>query len=604
MRVVLGITRTFWTRLGALALCVALCAGPAIATEWGLVTTGAPKPLEDRLRAVSTVGDTVERDAATPQDILAAAQADYARLVSALYQAGYYSGTVNIAVDGREAADIPPLSAPGQISVVAILVQPGPKFAFSTARVTPLAPGTALPDGFAAGQPALSNLVGDAARAGVDGWRAVGHAKADVADQQITANHPKRKLSADITLTPGPRLRFGQLQVPDPGAVRPERVRAIAGLPSAQVFSPDDLKEAAQRLRRTGAFSSVKLTEADTISPGQTLDIKAELVDAKPRRIGVGLELSSLEGFGLSAFWMHRNLLGGAERLRIEGEIKGIGGNSGGIDYRLSGRFDRPATFTPDTGLYLEATLQEEDEPDYRERSLQIGGGLTHIFNDTLTGEAGLAYRYSEIDDDLGSRTLEHLLLPVSLTWDSRDDPLDARNGYYLDTNVTPFVGLNEDTAGAWVMADARGYWGFGADDRFVLAARAQIGSVSGASLTELPPGMLFFSGGAGTVRGLPYQDLAIDLGGGRRVGGRSFMAFSGEVRAPLRGDFSAVAFYDIGFVGRDSWSADNGDWHSGIGLGLRYATGIGPIRVDVATPVDGGSSGDIELYIGIGQAF
>ncbi|MDW3116453.1 MAG: BamA/TamA family outer membrane protein [Roseovarius pacificus] len=81
-------------------------------------------------------------------------------------------------------------------------------------------------------------------------------------------------------------------------------------------------------------------------------------------------------------------------------------------------------------------------------------------------------------------------------------------------------------------------------------------------------------------------------------------MAFSGEIRAPLRGNFSAVAFYDIGFVGRDSWSTDNGDWHSGVGLGLRYATGIGPIRVDLATPVDGGKSGNVELYIGIGQAF
>lgn len=604
MGVFLGITRPFLTRLGALVLCSGLWAAPALAAEWGLVAPGAPDDLGDRLRAASTVGDTVERDTATPQDLLAAAQADYARMVGVLYQAGYYSGTVNIAVDGREAADIPPLSPPDQVSQIAILVQSGPKFAFSTARVTPLAQGTELPDGFAPGQPAPSDLIGDAARAGVDGWRALGHAKAKIAAQDITANHTQRRLSADITLTPGPRLRFGQLQVPNTGAVRPERIRAIAGLPSGQVFSPDDLEEAAQRLRRTGAFSSVKLTEADTISPGQRLDIDAGLVDAKPRRIGAGLELSSLEGFGLSAFWMHRNLLGGAERLRIEGEVKGIGGDSGGIDYRLSGRFDRPATFTPDTGVYLEATLQEEDEPDYRERSLQVGGGVTHIFNDTLTGEAGIAYRYSEIDDDLGSRTLEHLLLPVSLTWDSRDDPLDVRNGYYLDMNVTPFVGLNEDTAGAWVMGDARGYWGFGKDDRFVLAARAQIGSVSGASLTELPPGMLFFSGGAGTVRGLPYQDLAIDLGGGRRVGGRSFMAFSGEVRAPLRGDFSAVAFYDVGFVGRDSWSADNGDWHSGIGLGLRYATGIGPIRVDVATPVDGGSRGDIELYIGIGQAF
>ncbi|GGO53298.1 autotransporter secretion outer membrane protein TamA [Roseovarius pacificus] len=588
----------------AVLLGAGIGAGTACATEWGLVAPGAPKDLADQLRAVSTVGDTAEREETTPQDLLAAARADYARMVSVLYESGYYSGTVNIAVDGREAAEIPPLAAPSRIDNIAILVLPGPRFAFSTARIAPIVPSTELPEGFAPGEPARSGLISEAARAGIDGWREFGHAKADIRDQQITANHPRRTLSADVRLDPGPRLRFGDLIIMNRGAVRPERIRAIAGLPTGQTFSPDALAEAERRLRRTGAFSSVRLAESETISPGQRLDIEAGLVDAKPRRIGIGAELSSLEGFGLSAFWMHRNLLGGAERLRIEGAVEGIGGDTGGLDYHLSGRFDRPATFTPETGLYLETTLAEEDEPDYRERSLQVGGGLTHIFSDKLTGEAGLAYRYSEIDDDLGTRTLEHLLMPLSLTYDTRNDQLDATKGHYVDLNVTPFVGLNDDSGGTWVMGDARGYWGFGADDRFVFAARAQIGSVSGASLSELPPGMLFYSGGAGTVRGQPYQDLAIDLGGGRRIGGRSFMAFSGEIRAPLKGNFSAVAFYDIGFVGRDSWSTDDGDWHSGVGLGLRYATGIGPIRVDLATPVDGGKSGNVELYIGIGQAF
>ena len=105
-------------------------------------------------------------------------------------------------------------------------------------------------------------------------------------------------------------------------------------------------------------------------------------------------------------------------------------------------------------------------------------------------------------------------------------------------------------------------------------------------------------------MRGQAYQSLAVDLGGGREIGGRSFMAFSGELRAPLRDALSLVAFYDVGFVGADSWGTENGGWHSGAGLGLRYDTGIGPIRLDVATPVSGGSSGAIEVYIGIGQAF
>ena len=163
---------------GAILLGAGIGAGTAFATEWGLVAPGAPKDLADRLRAVSTVGDTAEREETTPQDLLAAARADYARMVSILYEAGYYGGTVNIAVDGREAAEIPPLAAPSRIDNIAILVRPGPRFAFSTARIAPIVPSTELPEGFAPGEPARSGLISEAARAGIDGWREFGHAKA------------------------------------------------------------------------------------------------------------------------------------------------------------------------------------------------------------------------------------------------------------------------------------------------------------------------------------------------------------------------------------------------------------------------------------------
>lgn len=227
-----------------------------------------------------------------------------------------------------------------------------------------------------------------------------------------------------------------------------------------------------------------------------------------------------------------------------------------------------------------------------------------HRFNDKLTGETGIAYQYSEIDDDLGSRSLEHLLFPASLTYDGRNDPLNATDGWYAKLEGTPFIGLDTETIGARLYADARSYVGLGEDDRFVIAGRLQLGSVSGADLSEVPPEMLFFSGGAGTVRGHSYQSLAIDLGGGNRIGGRSFLALSSELRTKINDVWSVVAFADTGFVGQDSWGTENGDWHSGAGLGARYNTGIGPIRVDLATPLDGGAGEDFELYIGIGQAF
>lgn len=590
----------------AIALLIGLLILPmhARATDVRLVAPGAAESLTDRLRAGSLTLETARRKQSLPQDLLAAARADYARLIGVLFEAGRYGPTVQINVDGREAAAIPPLEAPDRIDRIQISVNPGPAFLFDRAELAPLAPGTELPAGFRRGALARADTIRDAAIAGIDGWRATGHAKAEVRDRAITADHARQALDARITLSPGPRLRFGTLIPQGQSRVRPGRIRQIAGLPEGKTFDPEEVERAATRLRRTGTFQSVAMQEAETPAPDGTLDIDAKVVDAKPRRVGFGAELSSLEGLTLSGFWLHRNLLGGAERLRINAEVGGIGGDSGGLDYLFRTRFERPATFTPDTSLYVEGELAEEDEPDYRERRARLGAGVSHIFSETLKGEAGIAYQYTEIDDDLGSRTIEHLLFPTALTWDTRDDPLDARKGVYLAVEATPFQGLDQGVSGARLYTDARTYLGIDANETVILAARAQMGAVSGAGLTEVPPDMLFFSGGAGTVRGQPYQSLAVDLGGGNRLGGRSFFALSGEVRADLKGKFGAVAFADTGFVGQDSWGTENGDWHSGAGLGLRYETGIGPIRVDVATPLDDDAGTDFELYIGIGQAF
>lgn len=596
------------TRFGLYAAAMlGLAALPALAAEVRFATPEASKSFTETLRAASLSATTAAQDDSTAQDLLAAAQADYARLLSVLYARGFYGGTISVRVDGREAASIPPLSAPDEITRIDITVERGAPFTFSRAQVAPLAPGTTPPDGFRTGAPALGTLIGAAERAGTDGWRAAGHAKARVAEREIVADHARATLDASIALSPGPFLRFGALKVRQgrtPTKVREDRIRAIAGLPTGAPFSPEALEASANRLRRTGTFSSVALREAETPNTDGTLDIEARLRDAPSRRIGAGAELSSLEGVTLTGFWLHRNLFGGAERLRIDGLIGGLGGDSGGEDFRLGFRIDRPATFTPDTSLVLGARIEDNNEPDYSERKAEIGIGVSHIFSDTLTGEAGIAFRYSEIDDDLGTRTLSHILLPVRLTWDRRDNALNPAKGLYLDLTATPFVSPDKGSAGSRFFIDLRDYLTFGETRSVTLAGRAQLGSVAGGDFIDLPADTLFWSGGAGTVRGQGYQSLGVDLAPGITVGGRSFMGFSGEVRTMVTESIQAVVFADAGFIGEEATGGGRNDWHGGAGLGARYLTGVGPIRVDLATPLDDDAGSQFEIYIGIGQAF
>jgi translocation and assembly module TamA len=297
--------------------------------------------------------------------------------------------------------------------------------------------------------------------------------------------------------------------------------------------------------------------------------------------------------------------LGGAERFRVDGEITGLTGSTGGNDYALGATFLRPATFRQDTDFYTNAYAEQLDEPSFFQRDASIEAGIIRRIHDDVTLEFGLGYTVGEISDSLGDRTYNLIYAPIEGTIDRRDDALDPNSGYYANLLVSPFVGLNGTDSGFRIIGDGRVYRSFGENDGVTLAFRSQIGSIVGADAASVPASYLFFSGGGGTVRGQPYQSLAVDLGGGNEIGGTSFFGAQLEARVDVTDTIGVVGFVDTGFIGADDIPFENGDWHSGAGLGLRYNTGIGPIRLDLATPTSGDSAGErLEVYIGIGQAF
>lgn len=570
------------------------------------VTQTAPDKVVSALRNASALL-LAERDKKTgAEDIFAAAQAEYGALVGALYGMGYYAPVVHVIVDGQEAAAIPPLDAPSHVNQVQVSVDPGPKFTFSATRLAPLAPETDLPEGFAPGQTAESGVVREAVQAGVEGWRQIGHAKAKVASQDVVADHRANTLSADVRLAPGPRLRFGKLSVTGQERMLERRILKIAGLPEGEVYSPETLKRSADRLRRTGVFKSVSLAEAETVRAPDYLDIDATLVEEKRRRYSIGAELASFEGLDLSGYWLHRNLLGGAERLKVEAEIANIGAKDNGVDYILGVTLERPATLTPDTTLSFDTEIGRLDEGYFTAKMFSLGTTLSHYFSDRLTARIGVEYSYAKFSDIIGDFTFKHFAFPIGATLDTRDEKLNATKGFYLDGEIRPFLGYGITDSGVQMKADARSYVTFGEARPVTLAGRAQIGAVLGSDLTATPRDYLFYSGGGGTVRGQPYQSLGVDSGFlyGEKIGGMSFAALSGEVRATVTENIGIVGFVDAGFVGPADFS--EGDWHAGAGLGLRYATGFGPIRLDVAAPISGSiDTGDgVQVYIGIGQAF
>ena len=592
-------------RLSGLLLSMMSAPLPAAALQGvSFDVSGGDAALTATLKNSSLLAGLQASGRTEPQDILAAALADYGRLLDALYAEGHYGGVITIHIDGREAAAIQTFAVPDRVQRVTVRVVPGPQFRFATADVGPLPAGATPLPGFARGEPAPATVIREAVASGVSDWRDAGHAKATISAQALVADHRNATLSADIRLAPGPRVTFGRLNQRTPSAVRSARIDQIAGLPTGETFSPRELQRVAERLRRTGAFSSVALSEAETLGPGNTMDINVDLADEPPRRFGFGAEVSSREGVALSGYWLHRNLLGGAERFRAEANVAGIDGTLAGMDAAVSARLDIPAALGTDTDVFVFAEAAYEDEPNYLLIEGSARAGIRHRFSDRLKGEIAASYGYTYTDDDLGQRRFSVVSLPSSLTWDGRNDPLDPSSGLFVDADIEPFYDIIGSQVAARGYVDGRAYLGLGGDDQFVLAARAQAGVVIGAVAAAVPPDMLFFSGGGGTVRGFPYQSLGIDQGGGTIVGGRAFLGASGEIRYRISDSFGAVAFVDAGHIGQNTFFDAGGDWQIGAGVGLRYYTGMGPVRLDVALPVEGPGGDGMQFYIGIGQSF
>ena len=570
---------------------------------------GASETLVETLRASSLLLAAQNAGRTDPVDLMPTARAEYGRLIGLLYENGHYAPEINILVDGREAADMSTLSNPATIDLIEIAIDLGPLFTFGRIDISPLAEGTVLPAEFAAGQPARSTAVRDALATALDTWREQGYALVDVIGQDVVADHNAQRLNVRLTLAPGGQLRFGRVVPQGNERTRGERIVAIAGLPEGEVHNPDALDAAESRLRTTGAFASVVLRTSERPNPDGTVDVEARVEEALPRRFGFGAEYDTEAGVRLSGMWLHRNLFGGAERLRLEAAVDGIAALAGGLGFSLDARYTRPATLDRDTDLELGLRAVRQTERDYQADAIEADARLVRRYSESLRASAGIELRYERADFGPGFATsadFGSFGLPVAITHDTRDAPLDASEGHYLWAEIMPYIGFGQTRSGARLQFDARSYADMGADGRVVLAARAQAGAVVGSGLSSTPRGFLFYTGGGGSVRGMPYQSLGVTSGAGNS-GGRSFATLSGEIRVRYNDNLTLAAFADAGHVASGVF-AGTSDWQAGGGFGIRYATPIGPLRLDIATPLRRNAtalgSGSVQLYLGIGQAF
>lgn len=541
-------------------------------------------------------------EAANAAQIDRRSRADAELLAELLRSRGYYDAVVE-----------PRIDVAGQALTVVLAAQPGRQYTFQSVELPGLdAAGkdaAALRKAFAVqpGDPVVAQEVIDAGAALQVALGQQGFALAEIGEQQIQLDHRTYSASLVLPVTPGPVARFGHITVDGRPPFSAEHVATIARFKRGDRFKQSDITDLRRALIATGLIASAEVKLVPS-ADRQTVNVAVHLEPAPMRTIAGELGYGTGEGIRAEASWQHRNFFNPEGALTLRG-VAGTKEQLASVEFRRSNWKRR------DQVLDLQALASKTDLDAYQARTVRIGGYVERqsniIWHKKWTYSAGadliLTDERGVFDDPDTKETRTFLIgaLPLMLRYDGSDDLLDPTTGFRLGGTLSPELSVRGTRfTYARAQIDASMYHPVGGT---VLAGRIRLGTIFGADASQIAPSRRFYSGGGGSVRGYGYQQLGPRDGENDPMGGRGLAEFSLEARVRLNlfgGNFGIVPFLDGGTLTRKQLP-DFSKWQLGAGIGVRYYSSFGPIRVDVGTPLNRQKSdAPVAVVVSLGQAF
>jgi translocation and assembly module TamA len=598
----------------ALFLAPSLCARPALAADYKVEMTKVNDPtLGAALQSSSTLIELQEKP---PEDVTALrrrALEDLQRLQKALRSAGYYDGAVSITVDGQK---VEPQATPGDYEdstkkkvPVDIKIEPGPLYKLRKVEVTGF---ENLKSRLKSGTAARASMIIAERRLLLEKVMAEGHPFAAVDLKPAVVDHAAHVLDIAFEVTPGPVANLGKVEVHGLDYASPDFIAKRAVFPPNTKFSPAALEGLRGDLQSLDIFSAVKVTPGTALDADGTLPVRVDVTERDRHFVGFGASYSTNDGAGATAYWGDRNLFGNGERLRFDATISGLGDQGGGgldeeTDYQISGNFRKPDVFIRRQDFLTSLVISDEHDPDTFDKK---GATANFGFERTLSKNVKVTYGWeiegSRIKDDTGTNNFFLNGPTGSVAYDTSDDLLNPTKGVRLSLGaeaLPKWLGSSEDVY--TLNSSAAGYLNLSGKGDLVLAGRLGVSSAFGSRLEDLPADRRLYAGGGGSVRGYEFRSISPENADGDEIGGRSAITGSVELRYRFLGDFGIVPFFDAGTVSRDATPNFDEPIQYAAGIGFRYYTGFGPIRADIAVPLNPRHDDDpIAFYVSIGQAF
>lgn len=571
---------------------------PTVAQElpYTVDIAGVEGDLRERIADAARLTALVDQPPASRTALERRAAEDVERIREVLRSEGYYAAEVEVTV----AEEGPPVP-------VRIAIDRGEPFTLDLYRVDYRVPeGQPTPAsvpldalGLELGQRGRAEPIIAAQTALLRALAEQGYPLAKVADRRVEVDFATHGMAVEVAVDTGGRARFGAVSVRGLDDVEEKVVRRRIPWNQGEVFSVSQVETLRETLVASRLFESVKIATGTDLTDAGLLPVTIDLREARHRSIGFGADWSSSEGLGGRAFWEHRNLTGGGERLRasaIASEIR----NALDLD------FSEPDFLAADQNLVVSATGEERRTDAFVTRTLGASAGVAWALTPTWSAVASVAGERTFEEEDNVTSDFTLVSLPLEARHDSTDDPLDPTRGNRLNGVVRPFIEPPGTTGFTRIDLHDSHYWLLRDDPRLIAAVWGRIGAIRGASLQDVPADKRFYVGGGGSVRPFGYQMAGPVDSQGDPTGGLSAVGFGGELRLKVTEEIGVVPFIEAGRADLSRTPDLDGRLFWGAGLGLRYHTPIGPVRADVAVPLNRrpGIDDAYQVYLSLGQAF
>lgn len=560
--------------------------------------------VRERFRSLSVLAED-EDETANSAQIERRTRQDEALLIELMRAEGYYNAGVTSRVE----------AAGEDRLLITFTVEPGQIYRFAEVELEGIeqagdkAAGLNEAFGIDPGDPVDAERVLAGETALNETIRQQGFPFATVGEPMVVIDHATQTARLSMSVEPGEPRSFGAIRVADAEVMGAEHLqKEIARFQRGDPYDQREVDDLRQAIIQTGLVSSVRIEPVPGSTPG-TVDLEVAMTPAPPRTIAGEVGYDTGEGFRIEASWTHRNYFKPEGAVSIRG-IVGTREQLIGLGLRRNNFRSRDQVLT--AGVSIANTRFEA----FRARTVEINAGLerqTNIFFQKdwtwffgaellATSERDIVARSAGSD----RRTFIIGAVPTGIAYDGTDDLLNPTNGFRLGARLSPEASF-ESGFFAYGRVQLDGSYYQPVSDTVVLAGRARLGTIIGSSATRIAPSRRFYAGGGASVRGYGFQRIGPRDLNNDPVGGRSLLEFSAEARIRtglFGGNLGIVPFIDAGNIDSDALPNLN-RLRVGAGLGVRYFTNFGPIRVDVGTPLNP-QQGDpkVAVYVSLGQAF